>query len=51
LDNDGYGREGVSNADIELIRNYGAAHDQEWVDVWSERNPHLVLVALLWAED
>jgi hypothetical protein len=37
----------VSSADIELIRNYGAADDQEWVDVWGERDPHLVLVALL----
>src|ERR1035437_3496930 len=51
VDNDEYGREGVSSADIELIRSYGAAHDQEWVDVWGERNPQFVLVALLWDED
>ena len=47
VDNDEYGRQGVSSADIELIRNYGAVYDQEWVDVWGERNPHSVLVALL----
>jgi hypothetical protein len=48
---DEYGREGASRADIEIIRAYGVAHDDVWVEMFIEREPLVTLVAVFFTED